>query len=73
MDLPTHLKFDKSKLEATVTNYCDRNELLLNLDEATMNTSKQVAKLLNYLASSSHAEIHYRASGMKLAIYSYAS
>jgi len=33
MDLPTHLKFDKSKLEATVTNYCDRNELLLNLDE----------------------------------------
>jgi len=33
VDLPTHLKFDKSKLEATVINYCDRNELLLNLDE----------------------------------------
>lgn len=33
LDLPSHLKFDKSKLEATVTNYCDRNELLLNLDE----------------------------------------
>jgi len=33
VDLPTHLKFDKSKQEATVINYCDRNELLLNLDE----------------------------------------
>ena len=33
IDLPSHLKFDKSKLQATITNYCDRNELLLNLDE----------------------------------------
>ena len=33
VDLPSHIKFDKSKLEATVTNYCDRNELLLDLDE----------------------------------------
>ena len=32
-EVPSHLKFDKSKMEATVTNYCDRNELLLNLDE----------------------------------------
>ena len=31
--MPSHLKFDKAKMEATVTNYCDRNELLLNLDE----------------------------------------
>lgn len=33
VDLPNHLKFDKSKMEATITNYCDRNELLLDLDE----------------------------------------
>jgi small subunit ribosomal protein S4 len=32
-EVPSHLKFDKAKMEATVTNYCDRNELLLNLDE----------------------------------------
>ena len=32
-DIPTHLKFDESKLSGTVTNYCDRNELLLELDE----------------------------------------
>lgn len=31
--LPSHLKFDKSKMTATVTNYCDRNELLLDIDE----------------------------------------
>ena len=36
VDLPAHLKFDKSKLEATVVNYCDRNELLLNLDELSV-------------------------------------
>ena len=30
---PNHLKFDSTKLEATVTNYCDRNDLLLELDE----------------------------------------
>jgi small subunit ribosomal protein S4 len=30
---PTHLTFDKSKLEGTVINYCDRNELLLELNE----------------------------------------
>jgi small subunit ribosomal protein S4 len=33
VDLPSHLKFDKSKMEATITNYCDRSELLLDLDE----------------------------------------
>jgi len=32
-EVPSHLKFDKAKMEANVTNYCDRNELLLNLDE----------------------------------------
>ena len=30
---PTHLTFDKTKLEATVKNYCDRTELLLELNE----------------------------------------
>jgi len=33
IDPPTHLTFDKSKLEGTVKNYCDRNELLLDLNE----------------------------------------
>ena len=32
-DIPTHLKFDESKFSGTVTNYFDRNELLLELDE----------------------------------------
>lgn len=32
-DLPAHLKFDKSKLEATVLDYCDRNDVSLQLDE----------------------------------------
>ena len=30
---PNHLTFDKSKLEGIVKNYCDRNELLLDLNE----------------------------------------
>lgn len=30
---PSHLNFDSTKLEATITNYCDRNDLLLELDE----------------------------------------
>ena len=30
---PTHLKFDGNNLEGTVLNYCDRNDLLLELDE----------------------------------------
>lgn len=30
---PSHLKFNDNKLEGTVTNYCDRNDLLLELDE----------------------------------------
>ena len=38
--------------------------------KATTNTAKQVAKLLNYLASNPQAEIQYRASGMQLAIHS---
>ena len=37
--------------------------------KATTNTAKQVAKLLNYLASNPQAEIQYRASGMQLAIH----
>lgn len=30
---PTHLTLDKTKLEGTVKNYCDRSELLLELNE----------------------------------------
>ena len=41
--------------------------------KATTNTSKQVAKLLKYLASNPQAEIQYRASGVQLAIHSDAS
>jgi len=33
IDLPAHLEFDKSKLEAKVTNFCDREDVLLDLDE----------------------------------------
>ena len=36
--------------------------------KATTNTAKQVAKLLNYLASNPQAEIQYRSSGMQLDI-----
>lgn len=32
-DLPAHLKFDKNKYEATVLDYCDRNDVSLQLDE----------------------------------------
>ena len=32
-DIPHHLKFDSSKLEAPVLNYCDRNNVGLQLDE----------------------------------------
>lgn len=32
-DIPTHLKFDVSKLEATVLDYCNRNDISLRLDE----------------------------------------
>jgi small subunit ribosomal protein S4 len=31
--IPAHLKFDNSKLEATVLDYCDRNDVGLQLDE----------------------------------------
>lgn len=31
--LPSHLKFDISKLEAKVLDYCDRNDITLQLDE----------------------------------------
>jgi small subunit ribosomal protein S4 len=32
-DIPAHLKFDNSKVEATVLDYCDRNDVALQLDE----------------------------------------
>lgn len=32
-DIPAHLKFDNSKLEATVLDYCDRSDVGLKLDE----------------------------------------
>jgi small subunit ribosomal protein S4 len=31
--IPSHLKFDSSKLEAQVLDYCDRNDVSLQLDE----------------------------------------
>ena len=31
--IPTHLKFDRDKLEATVMDYCDRGDVSLQLDE----------------------------------------
>ena len=33
LERPSHLQFDSEKLEGKVTNYCDRNDLLLELDE----------------------------------------
>ena len=32
-NLPIHLKFDSSKLEAKILDYCDRDDLVLQLDE----------------------------------------
>jgi len=32
-EIPAHLKFDNSKFEATVLDYCDRNDVSLQLDE----------------------------------------
>jgi small subunit ribosomal protein S4 len=32
-ELPTHLKFDNSNLEATVLDYCDRSDVSLQLNE----------------------------------------
>ena len=32
-DIPAHLNFDNSKLEAKVLDYCDRNDVSLQLDE----------------------------------------
>ena len=32
-DIPNHLRFDNSKLEATVLDYCDRNDVSVQLDE----------------------------------------
>ncbi len=32
-NIPAHLKFDNSKLEATVIDYCDRDDVALQLDE----------------------------------------
>ena len=33
VDIPTHLSFDKTKMEAKVLNYCSRDDILLELDE----------------------------------------
>ena len=33
IDPPTHLTLDKTKLEGTVKNYCERSEILLELNE----------------------------------------
>ena len=44
------------------------SEISLDQSKATKNTEKQVANILNYLASNPNAEIQYRDSGMQLAI-----
>ena len=31
--ISSHLKFDNSKLEATILDYCDRSDVQLQLDE----------------------------------------
>jgi len=31
--IPAHLKFDQNKLKATVMDYCDRDDVILQLDE----------------------------------------
>ena len=51
----------------------DLNDIPSDKYKVTKNTEKQVAKILNYLASNPHAEIKYRGSGMQLAIHSDAS
>jgi len=33
LEIPSHLKFDKSKLEATIFDYCNRNDIRLQLNE----------------------------------------
>ena len=33
VDIPSHLNFDKIKMEAKVLNYCSRDDILLELDE----------------------------------------
>ena len=33
VDIPSHLNFDKTKMEAKVLNYCSRDDILLELDE----------------------------------------
>ena len=32
-DIPAHLKFDSAKLEGKVLDYCDRNDVSLQLDD----------------------------------------
>ena len=49
------------------------SDISLEKSQATKNTAKKVAKLLNYLASNPLLEIQYRASEMKLVINSDAS
>ena len=48
----------------------DLSNISSEQSKATTNTAKQVAQLLNYLASNSQEDIQYIASGMQLAIYS---
>jgi small subunit ribosomal protein S4 len=32
-DIPSNLKFDSTKLEAKILDYCDRDDMILQLDE----------------------------------------
>ena len=48
-------------------------DILQEKSNATSNTSKKIAKLLNYLATYPDAQIKYRDSGMILHVHSNAS
>ena len=49
------------------------NDISLDQSSATKNTSKKVAKLLNYLATNPNVSIQYHASGMIIYVHSDAS
>ena len=47
------------------------NNISLEMSSETKNTSKKVAKLINYLATNPNASIQYHASGIILRVHNY--
>ena len=84
-----HIEFVDTKINKPNKKYCwtflyyglaidnkilvSLNDISLDQSSATKNTSKKVAKLLNYLATNPNASIQYYASGMVIYVHSYAS